>query len=188
MTKTNGQKLVCRATMLIAMNFTWKIFFRIFNSEKRLEKGEKFSEQCTFIYSPIHYLAFFSQPYNKLSFFHRGSCWLFMFVRIPLSLSLCVSSTFNHIHICSGSSLALISSQGFIDIRSLTHSLSLSVLIQMTNFASKRFRIDNDFFLLFVVVTTENVVLRIVFHNTDSMCMFMLCISHSREVFVYVSG
>jgi hypothetical protein len=35
----------------------------------------------------------------------------------------------------------------------------------------------------FVVVTTENVLLRIVFHSRDSLCMFMLCISHSREVF-----
>jgi hypothetical protein len=75
-----------------------------------------------------------------------------MFVHIfSPSLSLCVSSTFNHIHICSGSSLALISSRGFIDIRSLTHthrplSLSLSSVKWRLLVLQKRFRIDNELF------------------------------------------
>lgn len=71
---------------------------------------------------PIHYQAFLSQPtINNISFFRRGSCWLFMYTHITFIFVLSVSRSipFDRVRICSGSSLALISSRGFIDIRTL---------------------------------------------------------------------
>lgn len=48
-----------------------------------------------------------------------------MYTHFPFFLSL--SFTFTRLHICSGSSLALISSRGFIDIRTLTHTYTISI-------------------------------------------------------------
>lgn len=100
------------------------------------------------------------------------------------SFALLVSFTFNHIHICSGSSLALISSRGFIDIRTLTHYRSA---LSYANCAFwcfvNRFRIDNE--KHFSLVTPKTVS-----SSTQQIVCPCLCFAFLtlQRVFVYVFG